>query len=385
MSHQHDHKHEGPDCCGHDHHDHAAEAKAPDHKHDDCCGHEHHDHPAGEKDPVHKHGGHEGCGHDHVHDEHCAHDHTDDGEDAEWTRRFFIALQAVVLIMMGGVLCYFVASGRIDGKNPDSPYVTGWFKTLALCGGLGIMVMGVFNWLMRGKEAACGHDHSADDGCDHDHGSEAPAPHHHHEGSVMGRAMTLLVLSGSVAAAAMLTPDQFSSRYLQHKAEAYRGDSGSQQRMAAANPALAAARAAEPANGVGLTLAKIEEYVKRTKDGNFPLSVVNLHYMSGDPEYADVMEGQMIETTGQVVKDQVNPGPGHLRVVTMMVTCCAADARPYSIPVVFEGPAPDHVEMGWYEITGKLEFTRERGMKMALVRAKDMKATIRPADQRPGM
>ena len=125
--------------------------------------------------------------------------------------------------------------------------------------------------------------------------------------------------------------------------------------------------------------------MKRTKDGNFPLSVVNLHYMSGDPEYADVMDGQGVETTGQVVKDQVNPGPGHLRVVTMMVTCCAADARPYSIPVVFDGAVPDYVEMGWYEITGKLEFTRERGMKMALLKATGLKATIRPADQRPGM
>ena len=358
MKHQHDHQHDGHDCCGHDHHDHAAVAQEHDH-------------------------GHESCGHDHAHDEGCEHSAA---EDAEWTRRFFVLLQAVVLIMMGGVMCYFVASGRIDGKNPDSPYVTGWFKTLALCGGLGIMAMGVFNWLMRGKQVACGHDHG-EDACsahDHDHQNAEPAELRHHEGSVIGRGLTLLVLSASVAAAAMLTPDQFSSRYMQHKAEAFRGDSNSRQRMTAANPALAAARAAEPVQGGGLTLEKIEQYVKRTKDGNFPLSVVNLHYMSGDPEYADVMEGQMIETTGQVVKDQVNPGPGHLRAVTMMVTCCAADARPYSIPVVFEGAVPDYVEMGWYEITGKLEFTRERGMKMALLRAKGMKASIRPAEQRPG-
>lgn len=362
MSHDHDHKHDGHECCGHDHHAHGTEAK----------------------DHTHAHAHHECCGHEHSHDESCGHEAA---EDAEWTRRFFVMLQAVVLLMIGGVMCYFVASGRIDGKNIDSPYVTGWFKTLALYGGLGIMVMGVFNWLMRGKQAACGHDHGTEDcgghGPDLDPAQAEPAEHHHHEGSVMGRALTLLVLSGSVAAAAILTPDQFSGLYLQHKAEAFRGDSNSRQRLAATNPALAAARTAEPAQGGGLTLAKIEQYVKRTKDGNFPLSVVNLHYMGGDPEYAEVMEGQDIETTGQVVKDQVNPGPGNLRVMTMMVTCCAADARPYSIPVVFEGPVPDYVSMGWYEITGKLEFTRERGMKMALIKAKDMKATVRPPDSRP--
>lgn len=285
--------------------------------------------------------------------------------------------------MIGGIMCYFVASGRIDGHNPSTPYVTGWFKMLALCGGLGIMVMGVFNWLMRNKAVDCGHDHGDGDGCAHDHGTGGEgAPHvHSHDGSVAGRALTLLVLSGSIAAATMLTPDQLSSRYVQFKAEAYKGDANSADRLSKANPSLAAAKADGGGTG-GFTLEKVEQYLKRTKDGNFPLSVMNLHYMGSDPEYANVMEGQMVETTGQVVRDEINPGSGHLRVVTMQVTCCAADARPYSIPVIFDGNAPEYVEMGWYTVTGKLEFTRERGMKMALLKAKSLTPTLRPSDQR---
>jgi len=280
--------------------------------------------------------------------------------------------------MIGGIMCYFVASGRIDGQNPQSPYVTGWFKVLVLCGGLAIMVMGVFNWLMRNRTVDCGHDHGGDaDSENHALPGQPAAYPHTHEGSVLGRAVTLLLLSGSVAAATMLTPDQLSSRYVQFKAASYGNDRNSAARLAKESPGLAAAKAQG-----GFTLEKVEQYLKRTPEGNFPLSVMNLHYMSADPEYATVMEGQMVETTGQVVKDEINPGPGHLRVVTMQVTCCAADARPYSIPIVFEGKLPDYVEMGWYNITGKLEFTRERGMKMAMLKATNLTATVRPPEQR---
>jgi uncharacterized membrane protein YcgQ (UPF0703/DUF1980 family) len=363
MSHHHEHSHDGHQCCGHDHtHEHDHEHKEQTHSDDAGVTQHHHDHS-------HVHS--EACGHDHVHD------------DAAWTRQFFAFLQAVVLLMIGGIMCYFVASGRIDGQNPQAPYVTGWFRVLVLCGGLGIMVMGVFNWLMRNRAVDCGHDHVADQpaGCcgdaTHDHGDPAKPHVHSHEGSVLGRSVTLLLLSGSVAAATMLTPDQLSSRYVQYKAVAYGNDRNSTTRLAKESPGLAAAKSQG-----GLTLEKVEQYLKRTKDGNFPLSVMNLHYMGSDPEYATVMEGQMVETTGQVVKDEINPGPGHLRVVTMQVTCCAADARPYSIPIIFEGGAPEYVEMGWYNIVGKLEFTRERGMKMAILKATTLTATMRPPEQR---
>ncbi len=346
MSHQHDHTHEhGHGCCGHEH--------AHEHK-QECCGHDH----------AHEHK------HEHEH-ECCGHRHSDDA----WTRGFFACLQGVVLIMIGAVMCYFVASGRIDGRNPQTPYVTGWFKGLALCGGLGLIVMGLFNWLTRRREVDCGHDHGPADTAE-----DAEPRFHSHEGSVAGRALTLLVLSGSLAAAAMFTPDQLSSRYIQYKASAYSADRNSAERLKQVNPELAKASAG------GLTLEKVKEYLKPDNDGNFPISVVNLHYMGGDPEYAAVMEGQPVVTTGQVVKDELNPGPGHLRVFTMQVTCCAADARPYSIPVVFDGAAPDYVEMGWYNVTGTIGFVQERGMKVAVVKAKKeagLQATVRPAPQGP--
>ena len=180
----------------------------------------------------------------------------------------------------------------------------------------------------------------------------------------------------------MLTPDGFSAKFMLTKGAAYdsaaAGKGGGTPKMDAAT---AAAKKEASASG-GLTLAMVEKYQPRNKDGNFELGVMQLYYTGSDPEYAQIMDGQPVETTGQMVKDDVNPGAGHVRLFTLQVTCCAADARPYSIPVVFEGKTPEYSEMGWYKVAGTLTFTQERGIKVALIKAKDLTPALRPSGQR---
>jgi uncharacterized repeat protein (TIGR03943 family) len=366
MSTHHHHEH---GCCGHDHHhdDHVPAACGHDHDHS-ACGHSH------EKE-------HTCCGHTHT----AAAAAPDDDSDAAWTHRTFMFIEMFVLLIIGGVLCYFVASGRIAGRaDGGAPYVTGRFRALALAGGLGIMVLGVFNFLQRRRNAGCGHAHDEHDCCGHDHDhdhSHAPAAApHSHDPSMGSRALVLLLISGSLAAGAILTPDGYSSKFMQTKGAAF--DAAARDSGAIKVDAATAAAKQEAAAVGGLTLELIEKYQKRNADGNFELGVMQLYYTGSDPEYAKVMDGQQVETTGQMVKDEVNPGPGHVRLFTLQVTCCAADARPYSIPVIFEGKTPDYVEMGWYTVTGTLEFTQERGITVAQIRAKSLKAALRPAGQR---
>ncbi len=64
------------------------------------------------------------------------------------------------------------------------------------------------------------------------------------------------------------------------------------------------------------------------------------------------------------------------------MTCCAADARPVSLPVVFEGPAPALQEMGWFKLTGKLDYVEERGIPVAVLRATAAQPSLRPKEQR---
>jgi uncharacterized repeat protein (TIGR03943 family) len=316
------------------------------------------------------------CGHDHAHEHgsHCCHNN-EAHEDAEWTRRFFLLMQAVVLVMIGGVMCYFVASGRIGA------YLVGNFKILALAGGIGIIILGLFNLMMRDKNAGCGHDHS--------HGEEeetsTAASPHTHDGSVASRAVTLLLLSGSIAAAAILTPDHYSRDYLMNKGSAIKQQPLTAEQLKQKNPGLATALSQASQTQGGLTLERLEKNgLRKNKDGNYELSVMDLHYMPSDLEYARVMDGQNVAATGQLVKDTANPGPGHMRLFTLQITCCAADAQPYSVPVVFEGGDPKFVDAGWYVISGKVEIGEERGMRTCRIKAKDLTATLRPPEQRMG-
>ncbi len=395
MKHDHDHSHGEHGCCGH-HHDKEKEG----HTHSGKCGHEHHAHGGeehcGEKEHVHT----ETCGHghdhkhDHVHSAECSHEHEhghdhehkhvhgpgcchghhhdhEDDADAEWTRKFFLILQAVVLTMMGGVICYFVASGRIRSAN----YLAPEFELMALCGGIGIIVLGLFNLLVRKKDAGCGHDHGDDE--------EGAVPHSH-EGSVTGKALTLLLLSGSLAAAAMLTPDKYTAEHMVSKAAAS-GDAveGAARELKKNNAALMEGLSS---NQDGLTLEKLEKWgLTKSNAGNYQVSITELMFMPGDAAYSKVMNGQKIETTGQLIKDTANPAPGHMRLFTLQVTCCAADARPYMVPVVFEGGDPDYVDSGWYTVAGKLEMVedKDRGIQISTIKASSLRRVSRPPDQRP--
>ena len=67
-----------------------------------------------------------------------------------------------------------------------------------------------------------------------------------------------------------------------------------------------------------------------------------------------------------------------LRVFELQMTCCAADARPVSFPIEFPGPVPEFREMGWYQVTGTIDFLDERGGKITVIKVTDMAPTTKP-------
>ena len=192
--------------------------------------------------------------------------------------------------------------------------------------------------------------------------------------------MALALLAVSVTAAVAMTPDDFSDQYKRNMLAAYHSRPAGQtaipedRRLVPETPIGQAAP--------GLTLAMIEKYQKRNANGNFDFEVMDLYYSGQDPESAAVMKGQGVETVGQIVKDTAAGEPGRWRVFVLQMTCCAADSRPYSVPVVFTGAVPDLQEMGWYKLTGKLDYTEERGVQVALLRVAEAQPTLRPKDQR---
>ncbi|MES2706146.1 MAG: hypothetical protein V4726_06020 [Verrucomicrobiota bacterium] len=406
----------------------------PGHDHACGCGHNHEHGPGDPPHGVEAHGHAPGHSHPHEghHHDHGGHGHSPaagaavavhaHGGETEFTRRFLLFLEMAVLILWAVAMVWFYASGRIDKYLVGQ----GTFRIQVLIAGLALGVLGWFNWSMRALNAGCGHDHSGDgdgdgDSCGHDHRSgghshaadgpccghdhgdhghaqahaDAPdshahphsrthshehAPHahdHSHEGTVSGRGMGLLLLALSVSAAVALTPDDFSDTYKKNMLNAYASQPATEQAMPAAY------RVAPETSGGGLTLAQVEKVQPRNKDGNFEMDVMQLYYSGSDPEYARIMKGQGVETIGQIVRDTANPAPNRWRVFVLQVTCCAADARPYSVPVEFTGAVPpDLQEMGWYKLTGKVDYTVEKNAGASVLRAVSAQPTLRPKDQR---
>ena len=317
----HDHGHGGHGGCGHDH------AKT------ECCGHNH---------DAHHHHGHEGhdhakaecCGHNHAHHhghEGCGHDHA--------------------------------------------------------------------------KAECCGHDHAhhhGHEGCGHDHG--AGAGHAHgllEESSWTGRLVAILILAAPITWAAFQTPDRYSANAVINKGlynPNYNSTANADKfslrtddaAKAAPAPAAAASAsvAAEPATATAepqtqsygsFTLDDLKAQVPQSKDGNFILEVPEIYYTGGDLEVQSVLAGQPVETIAQVLPEKVNNADGRrLRIFRMLVQCCAADARPYSIPVEFTDKAPAYKDMTWVKIVGKMAYEKEGDQTVPVLKAEKVEETTEP-------
>ncbi|MFN0079251.1 MAG: hypothetical protein ACKVY0_22530 [Prosthecobacter sp.] len=415
------------------------------------------------------------------------------------TRTLVHLLSVAMLLLWGGVLIYFYASGRLVNYLPPD----GIFRPMVLVSGIGLAVLGLFNLLTMGAEdpgceghdhghddhdhdhkgcghdhspkhgacghdhghehkhehgtcdhdhahhEGCGHDHSHDEdedcghdhakkagGCGHDHGHTHDHGHaHSHEGhahgileesSWPGRITVLLILAAPLSWAALSTPDRYSPNAVVNKglydpnyADTSRAEQFSLQNKpkTAAKPettspiattsvtvekpatppppgvaAVSAANAetqtppknvpppAQASKSYGtFTLEDLKAQVPQSKDGNFILEVPELYYTGGDVEVQKVITGQMVETIAQILPEKVNNPDGHrLRIFRMLVQCCAADARPYSVPVDFGKKAPEFKEMTWVKVVGKMSYKKEGDQTVPIIEATKVEETTAP-------
>lgn len=129
------------------------------------------------------------------------------------------------------------------------------------------------------------------------------------------------------------------------------------------------------------TLEDLKKQVPQNKNGDFILEVPEIYYTGGDLEVQKVITGQSVETVAQVLPEKVNNADGHrLRIFRLMVQCCAADARPYSIPVDFGKKAPEFKEMSWVKVTGKMTYKKEGDQVVPIIEATNIEETPAPAD-----
>lgn len=276
----------------------------------------------------------------------------------------------------------------------------------------------------------CGHDHDHS----HSHSGHAPEPehehHHHHGPAASSLVAAVLILTVPLLSAAHFSPDKFSGPYIAKwdKIEQQMRQMRIAERRAAAGapkqPATPPSPAGDTAGAVTksattaavtpadtppstpgdtktadtppgdkknaepeakwseFTMADLERMVPKNEAGNFLLDVPQIFYTAGDEELMKVMEGIPIETTAQVMEETLNNPKGtRLKLFRLFVECCAADARPLSVPIEFGKTPPKYESMGWVKIVGKLHYSHETdGAILPVIQVQTMEATAEPVD-----
>ncbi|MBL9129737.1 MAG: DUF1980 domain-containing protein [Verrucomicrobiaceae bacterium] len=289
-----------------------------------------------------------------------------------------------------------------------------------------------------GHEHAHEHKHVHADGCcGHDHGHEAHGHAHGilEESGWAGRLTALGILIVPLSVAAVLTPDRYSSNAVMNKglynpnyADTSRAEQFSLKNKSGTAPStpkraepkvtptdlppatVAAApsgdskappipgappppsKPGEPPNAANapkppteaksygtFTLEDLKAQVPQSKEGHFLLDVPEIYYTGGDLEVQKVLTGQMVETTAQILPEKVNNADGHrMRIFRMLVQCCAADARPFSVPIDFGKKAPDFKDMTWVKVTGKVSYKKEGDQTVPLLEVSKVEETTAP-------
>lgn len=249
------------------------------------------------------------------------------------TRRILFSLAVLV---WSGVLLYFHASGRI------TKYLAPDFRPIAFAGGLGLAVLGLFNLLTAGQKADCGHDHGNDESS------------HDHETSDVHPLTALLLMLLPVGLSVAWTKDEYSAAALSRKGLYDSPAAGSSLFLASALPPL--------------TREEIEKSHRKTSDGFFEFSLMELFFATGDRDLQTAIDGMKIETEGRWVEEKTrNPQGTRKRLYRLFITCCAADSRAIPIVLEFGKTPPDFPENSWVKVSGTMRFPLEEGVLQPLL------------------
>lgn len=248
-------------------------------------------------------------------------------------------------IAWGAVPVWFYAADRIRF------YLDPSFHNIALCGGLGMIVLGAFNILTANETTDCGHDH------DHDHAHNDPSS-----------AVTLALMVLPVIATLYWTQDEYSDAALRRKS------------------IRSASSAAEAyfANLPPFSLEVLEKNTTKTEDGHYQLEITQLFWSAGDEEFMNVFEGLPVELEAQLMpeEDKFNRDGRRLRLFRTFMTCCAADKQVLGITAAFPGSPPDLGRRPWVRIKGKVAYETIDGRVHVILQATSWEKIPEPYQER---
>jgi hypothetical protein len=118
------------------------------------------------------------------------------------------------------------------------------------------------------------------------------------------------------------------------------------------------------------------QYLPRGEDGNVVLEVSDLLYSQSEESLRKLFTGKTIEVIGQYL-----PGAdkSEFKIVRMFIWCCAADARPISVPVKTQEPVQIS-DMSWVKVIGQPEFESNGDHTKVVLKAAQVLPTDPPAE-----
>ena len=258
-------------------------------------------------------------------------------------------LFALAILGWSGVLIYFHASGRM------TKYLAPDFRPIALAGGLGLAVLGLFNLAYCRLSTTCGHDHDDGESC-HDH--EAPDLH-----PLLILGLMLLPVGLAVA----WTKDEYSPATLARKG-LYETPTSTPAFLAGSLPPL--------------TREEIEKSHSKTPDGFYEFNLMELFFATGDRELQNAISGLKVETEGRWVEEKVrNPNGTRKRLYRLFITCCAADSRAVPIVLEFGSQPPEYPENEWVKVAGTMTFPLEEGLIQPVLEVERVLAAEPPYEE----
>ena len=298
-----------------------------------------------------------------------------------WAAKIF---NGITLLGLGGVLIAFFINGRID------QYLHPQFRLWELAGGIGFCVAGAV-YLVTKKSMNC----CVDGQCIH---SNPRSP--------VRAMMALGVITVPLVAGAVLSKDSYDQQAILNRGFV-QDASGLPLRNVAKDAAPpkdpnqpvipSAALGGDkdensiepplPQDGSGNTASQnaagqdskddgSEQYLPRAEDGNIALEVSDLLYSQTEDSLRKLFSGKTIEVIGQYL-----PGSdkSEFRIVRMFIWCCAADARPISVPVKAQGPVTV-ADMSWVKVIGQPEFEPNGDRTKVVLKAAQVQPTDPPAE-----
>ncbi len=257
-------------------------------------------------------------------------------------------LFSLSVLLWSACILYFYGSGRIV------KYLAPDFREIAMAGGLGLAVLGMFNLLTAFREAECGHDHGAD---------------HDHEGADMNPWLSFLLMTIPLCLSVAWTKDGFSQATLARKGLYDDASAETAPFLASAMPPL--------------TMEDIESGHRRTADGFLEFNLMELFFATGDRELQGLIGGLKVETEGRVIEEKLNNENGtRMRLYRMFMTCCIADARAIPIILEFGAEPPLLPENGWVQVAGEMTFPEEEGMLKAVLKVERATAAEVPQEEK---